>query len=69
MLINMKIAREKAEEEEMLKKTGMKKSKYHLCGNNATTSTTAKKTVGTKTTSITHNQSSINSLKQNLAKK
>lgn len=70
MLINMKIAREKAEEDEMLKKTGMKKSKYHLCGNNATTSTTAKKTVGTKTTSsITHNQSSINSLKQNLAKK
>ena len=57
----MKIAREKAEEEAMMKKTGMAKSKYHLCGSN--TSTGVKKT-GTK-----NNQSNINTLKQNLAKK
>ena len=61
ILINMKIAREKAEEEAMMKKSGMAKSKYHLCGSN--TSTGVKKT-GTK-----NNQSNINTLKQNLAKK
>ena len=60
MYINMKIAREKAEEEAMLKKTGMKKSKYHLCG-----STTTKKKKKTSTT----NSNSISSLKQNLSKK
>ena len=60
MYINMKIAREKAEEEAMLKKTGMKKSKYHLCG--STTTSNAKKT-------STTNNNSISSLKQNLSKK
>ena len=65
ILINMKIAREKAEEEAMMKKTGMAKSKYHLCGSSATTG--VKKT-GTKNQS-SHNQSNINTLKQNLAKK
>ena len=59
--INMKIAREKAEEEAMLKKTGMKKSRYHLCGNTSTTTSNIKKT--------NTNSNSINSLKQNLAKK
>lgn len=62
MFINMKIAREKAEEEAMLKKTGMKKSKYHLCGSASTTTSNAKK-------STTANSNSINSLKQNLSKK
>ena len=62
MFINMKIAREKAEEEAMLKKTGMKKSKYHLCGSTSTTTSNAKK-------STTANSNSINSLKQNLSKK
>lgn len=65
ILINMKIAREKAEEEAMMKKTGMAKSKYHLCGNNVMTG--GKKTVSKNTSS--HNQSNINTLKQNLAKK
>ena len=60
MYINMKIAREKAEEEAMLKKTGMKKAKYHLCG--STTTSNAKKT-------STTNSNSISSLKQNLSKK
>lgn len=65
ILINMKIAREKAEEEAMMKKTGMAKSKYHLCGSSATTGV---KQTGTKNQS-SHNQSNINTLKQNLAKK
>ena len=65
ILINMKIAREKSEEEAMMKKTGMAKSKYHLCGSSTTTG--VKKTA-TKNQS-SHNQSNINTLKQNLAKK
>jgi hypothetical protein len=62
--VNMKIAREKNEEEEKLKKTGMKGANKGKSGNTKTTTTTIGSSKG-----ITNSQSAINNLKQNLAKK
>ena len=63
--VNMKIAREKNEEEEKLKKTGMKGANKGKSGTKTTTTTS---NVGSSK-GITNSQSAINNLKQNLAKK